>query len=68
MGSKTFKSKVNGLQFDSVNPTTNSLLVSPQKVQYAELENSAKNSDQVTTRKGKKQDKVKLQMDEDEIR
>ena len=68
MEKKTFKSKVNGLQFDSVNPTTNSLLVSPQKVQYAELENVKENSAKPSVVKGKGKDKVKLQMDEDEIR
>lgn len=38
----TFRSEINGIQFDSVNGTTNHLLVNPAKTQFVKPEKGGK--------------------------
>lgn len=38
----TFRSEINGIQFDSVNGTTNHLLINPAKTQFVKPEKGTK--------------------------
>ncbi len=63
MEKATFRSKVNGLPFDSHNPTTNHLLSGHQKSQFVATETS---SEKTAGKTGKKA-KVSVGTNEDDV-